>query len=359
MTEAEDPWTATVQAATEVAHDFHLLGVLFNAAVDQPEVTGVYELRSGGHFRQQTLSTHRAHGDIRTRQVQSSTLLTVLAPIPRALPDRLRAALALYDYSLTGLHPHRMLEAGLRLYPGIENLTEHVINVMQAEAGYSAENHARSLGIDMTRDDWRYQYRGTIRRERIFTSDPASFRTMREARNDYEHASVDMDSIRRRIEAVLPSLYSQVRTALLAALPLDPAALAVVTRPPFDTPLANWPTQVVGNGTFAGPDAAFTFDAPRLEFDLDLGHAGFVETDFDPAAGVRHGQLTYTINGKAGDLPDGVSGRITKTEAFSPNDLGVPTTPMQTKTKQVLFNGEVVTAQVIRPSEDPDDSADR
>jgi hypothetical protein len=347
-----DPFDLGVAQASQAAHTFQLMAVLFNAAVHDPYVTGIYELESGGRFRMQTLPELRPHGDVNTRQTQSDTLKELLSAIPGELPERLRMAVMLYDHALCALHPFRNLEVALRLYPGIENLTVHIMNRLQTEAGLTAEDHARSLGIDVSKADWPYQYRGKIRREHVFTEDPSVFKTLRDVRNDYEHASANPGELRARIAPVLLPIMRQVRRALIGELPLSPKGGELAGGDRFVDPLGNWPTVIVSEGTFEGEPSLFEPDAQRMEFDLEMTNTVFTETEFKPEEGKRTGNLRTTVNGIMHKLPDGATGRITSTQIVSPNKLSdTPQPPQPAELVQALLNGEDVTDQVRLPEE--------
>jgi hypothetical protein len=317
-----DPLSTAVAQAQHVVQDFHLLAVLFNAAVHEPHVTGVYELRPGGAFVQQSLPFVRPHGDMRTREFPAQTLSEIFGPIHRELPDRLGAALMMYDYSICALHPHQTLQAALRLYPGIENLTVHIIKRLQRAAGMDEESHAKSLGIDTAADGWTYHYRGKVRRDHIFTEEPDVFRGLRTARNEYEHASANMEDIRNAVTPILPSLYRQVRRALLAELPLTTPASDLLLGSGLDQPLGNWPTRISTAGMFDGPPDFFVADAPRLALDLRAGDARFEESGWDPETGFRKGELTFTTHSQASSLPDGVTAKVSRSSVASPDKWG-------------------------------------
>lgn len=356
---AGDPFEVAIEAATQCVHTFQLMSVLFNAAVHEPNVTGIYTLRPGGQYRQQTLPENRPHGDINIRQTQADTLHEMLAPIPNELPERLRVALMLYDYALCALHPFRILEVALRLYPGIENLTMHIMRRLQGELGLSDDEHAAELKIDTTKDDWRYQYRGKIRRDHIFTQDAGVFRTIREVRNDYEHASANPEDLRNRLKPVLLSVLQQFRQALLSELPLSVHGRALAEGDPFKAPLGNWPTVLVASGTFDGDPALFSMEADRIEFDQRISSAVFLETEFMPADGKRKGSLRTTIAGEMSKLPEGATGRIESTlTSTASNWSDTPQPPLATELFNATFNGQNITDRVRPEQRDGGDNRD-
>lgn len=352
----DEQFDQAVEAVQEIGHDFHLLALLFNAAVNEPEVTGIYRLASNGEYRMQGLAAVRPHGEWHARQTRADTLFKIIRPLPRRFPDRLQAALMIYDYGLCALHPFNTVEAALRLYPCIENLTAHIQSQLQEQTCLSPEDHARSLGIDVQADDWRYQYRGKVRRDHIFAEDPGVFRALRVARNEYEHASVNMDDLRARLTPIVTAVYRQVRRAILAQLPLDLDGLEVVLRPDFDPPLGNWPTRAVVGGTFSGPNDAFAIAAPRLELEASVTQAHFAESQDDLGAGVRRGQLTYGVAGSAKNLPTGVVAHQSSVSVAAPRpwaDIGEEVESPTPDLVRAEVDGRDVTAEARGEAQPP------
>ncbi len=128
---------------------------------------------------------------------------------------RLLRALAQYQVALRYWNTGSQVLALAHLYIACEVLTKAIQQFHQDRLGLTEEAHARLLGVDTTKRNWRSIAEAFTRREYIFQGDKQIYDAARQASDDFEHGKADLGGVRQAAEAVTRELFDLVRSAIL------------------------------------------------------------------------------------------------------------------------------------------------
>lgn len=149
---------------------------------------------------------------------------------------RLFRALSQYQVALRYWATGSRVLVLAHLYIACEAMTKAVLRMHQARLGLTEQQHARLLGVDITRSGWQGMAEKFARREYIFEGDRRVYDAAREARNEFEHGTADLGNVRQTADTVTRDLFDLVRSAILTLVPAlnQGIADAIMSRQPMD-----------------------------------------------------------------------------------------------------------------------------
>lgn len=149
---------------------------------------------------------------------------------------RLFRALAQYQAALRYWNTGSRVLVLAHLYIACEVLTKAVQRTHQACLGMTEEQHARLLGVDITKPNWKMMAGAFARREYIFEGDKAIYDAARNASDEFEHGTADLGNVRQAADTVTTQLFDLVRSAVLTLVPALDSAIsdAIMAKAPID-----------------------------------------------------------------------------------------------------------------------------
>jgi hypothetical protein len=315
---------AAVRSAAAVASTLAvIISFCANAAVEPPALRLAFN-STGGLYRREFAEAflpeetgHPRPG----RWIDVEGLLAFgQAAYSSSEAQRLFRALAQYQAALRYWNTGSRVLVLAHLYIACEVLTKAVQRFHQARLGFTDEQHAQLLGVDVTQSNWKMMAGSFARREYIFEGDKSIYDAARSASDQFEHGMADLGNVRQAADAVTRELFDLVRSAMLSLVPaLDPAICdTIMAKSPVDvSPLHKQITGYIVSDQPSDPGnlgmAGELFPALRWRSDIRACRLDGDNLTFDPvetitvqfADGLRFEGGGYAVYGGLNPAPGG------------------------------------------------------
>lgn len=365
---------------------FHVLAVVANAAVEEPEDLFAYsppvDPQDTGEFVVQRHSQARSPA-ARLRRLDAVHLMPVLEQLSKhPREERLHRAMAHFRMALSNLSPENRVLSAESLWMVVENLTRVVFERFCDEHGVDADARdakhqvALAMGFQpkkfeelnppavqalidsgeldpkrLKRDNSHLDVLDShIRRDVLLGSDRACYRQLREMSDGFEHGYMNFGDVRTK-SAVADAAFGHLRRAILHEIGVSETSPLFDER--FDSPQGVWRPAFEGHGEYTdnsgrivdlSPDAFNEPwpDAPGLTLISSM------KAVIDNPDGTR--TITLQVDGTTTAMPHSQTARVTETRWISP---GGSDSQVLDPDVTVRLNGEAVEDAVIVPGEPP------
>ena len=201
------------------------------------------------------------------------------ATFTSAHANRVGRAVSHYQLALSYWSTRGQPLALAHLYMALEALAPAAERTRREQLGFSSRRNTRStLGVDVTRNNWRNVLLGWVRRDVLCRGDKATYDAAREASDGFEHGFMPLPAYRAAATEVTPKLLGYVRAAILDVLDLpEQVREALLSKAPVDTSALWWQLRGDLTGEVADPTMLAEPESPvphpRMEWTISYERA--------------------------------------------------------------------------------------